>query len=256
MQDVLLKSVPYLAKFDNAQALTVWLYKVARNRCISSHRGSQFSRAKNLSLEELMPYSHELRELQNRAHAQSGSSVAEQRERRAPEAGHSAGASAVPDGAGAARHGGAEHRGSSQDHGLARGNGAGAAASRASCSSASIWRSCRRGAGTPASHSMPLPRNHGRRVAAVCLPRSPITWTASSTMPCATRWTAICTTASLARPFLASLKNTVEQCRSYRPQCDSKRAEQLRRQLVPQYQRQPLPPSRRSEQLRLSRKFS
>ena len=66
MQDVLLKSMPYLAKFDNAQALTVWLYKVARNRCISSHRGSQFSPAKNLSLEELMPYSHELRELQNR----------------------------------------------------------------------------------------------------------------------------------------------------------------------------------------------
>src|ERR1017187_5938310 len=40
MQDVLLKSIPYLAKFENSQALTVWLYKVARNRCISSHRGS------------------------------------------------------------------------------------------------------------------------------------------------------------------------------------------------------------------------
>lgn len=40
MQDVLLKSVPYLAKFDNPQALTMWLYKVARNRCISSHRGT------------------------------------------------------------------------------------------------------------------------------------------------------------------------------------------------------------------------
>ena len=37
--------------------------------------------------------------------------------------------------------------------------------------------------------------------------------------------------------FLASLKNTVDQCRSYRPRCDSQRAEQLRRQLVPQYQR-------------------
>jgi len=55
MQDVLLKSIPYLAKFDNPQALTVWLYKVARNRCISSHRGAQRSPAKNLSLDELMP---------------------------------------------------------------------------------------------------------------------------------------------------------------------------------------------------------
>src|SRR5271169_5212410 len=53
MQDVLLKSVPYLAKFDNPQALTVWLYKVARNRCISSHRGSNLSHARNLSLDEL-----------------------------------------------------------------------------------------------------------------------------------------------------------------------------------------------------------
>src|SRR5450756_2696757 len=55
MQDVLLKSIPHLAKFDNPQALTVWLYKVARNRCISSHRGAQRSPAKNLSLDELMP---------------------------------------------------------------------------------------------------------------------------------------------------------------------------------------------------------
>jgi RNA polymerase sigma-70 factor, ECF subfamily len=66
MQDVLLKSVPHLAKFDNPQALSVWLYKVARNRCVSSRRG-KFSPARNLSLDELMPHSHELRELQNSA---------------------------------------------------------------------------------------------------------------------------------------------------------------------------------------------
>jgi len=63
MQDVLLKSIPYLAKFDSPQALTVWLYKVARNQCVSSHRGKKFSRAKNLSLDELMPDSIELRQL-------------------------------------------------------------------------------------------------------------------------------------------------------------------------------------------------
>src|ERR1039457_2330400 len=67
MQDVLLKSVPYLAKFDSPQALSVWLYKVARNRCISSHRGSKLSRAKNLSLDELMPDSRELQELMKSA---------------------------------------------------------------------------------------------------------------------------------------------------------------------------------------------
>jgi hypothetical protein len=36
--------------------------------------------------------------------------------------------------------------------------------------------------------------------------------------------------------FLASLKNAVAQCRSYRPQCDSQRAEELRRRLLHQYQ--------------------
>src|SRR5271157_4462353 len=65
MQDVLLKSVPHLAKFDNPRALTVWLYRVARNRWVRSRRGSQASRAKNLSLDELMPHSDELRELLN-----------------------------------------------------------------------------------------------------------------------------------------------------------------------------------------------
>ncbi|MGO9305996.1 MAG: sigma-70 family RNA polymerase sigma factor [Candidatus Korobacteraceae bacterium] len=63
MQDVLLKSIPYLAKFDTPQALTVWLYKVARNRCISSHRGSTVSRTRNLSLDELMPDRRELQEV-------------------------------------------------------------------------------------------------------------------------------------------------------------------------------------------------
>src|ERR1035437_2894139 len=63
MQDVLLKSIPYLAKFDNPQALTVWLYKVARNRCMSSQCGSQHSPAQHLSLDELMPDSVELQGL-------------------------------------------------------------------------------------------------------------------------------------------------------------------------------------------------
>src|ERR1019366_2981440 len=98
MQDVLLKSIPYLAKFENSQALTVWLYKVARNRCIRSHRGG---------------------------------SPAEYRNRRASETGCTHGDSAVQDGAGPARHGGFDHDRSRSDHGLARGDCASSAPPRA-----------------------------------------------------------------------------------------------------------------------------
>ncbi len=63
MQDVLLKSLPYLPKFENAQALSVWLYKVARNRCLMNRRGAKFSSKINLSLDALMPDGRELQEL-------------------------------------------------------------------------------------------------------------------------------------------------------------------------------------------------
>ncbi len=65
MQDVLLKLLPYLPKFESPQALSVWLYKVARNRCISQHRRAASAPARNLSLDELMPHSLELQELLN-----------------------------------------------------------------------------------------------------------------------------------------------------------------------------------------------
>ncbi len=41
MQDVLLKVLPYLPKFENPRALSVWLYKVARNRCLMNRRGAE-----------------------------------------------------------------------------------------------------------------------------------------------------------------------------------------------------------------------
>src|SRR6266567_4513396 len=55
MQEVLLKSVPYLPKFDSPKALMVWLYKVAKNRCLMSRRRSKVAPSPELSLEELMP---------------------------------------------------------------------------------------------------------------------------------------------------------------------------------------------------------
>ena len=63
MQEVLLKSVPYLPKFDNPKALVVWLYRVAKNRCLMSRRRSKFAPKQDLSLEELMPDRQELERL-------------------------------------------------------------------------------------------------------------------------------------------------------------------------------------------------
>lgn len=63
MQEVLLKSVPHLPKFDSPKALVVWLYKVAKNRCLMSRRRSKFAPKPDLSLEELMPDRKELEEM-------------------------------------------------------------------------------------------------------------------------------------------------------------------------------------------------
>jgi RNA polymerase sigma-70 factor (ECF subfamily) len=63
MQEVLLKSIPHLPKFESPKALMVWLYKVAKNRCLMSRRKSKFAPAHELSLEELMPDRNELEQL-------------------------------------------------------------------------------------------------------------------------------------------------------------------------------------------------
>lgn len=63
MQEVLLKAIPYLPKFDNANALAKWLYTVAKNRCLMSRRRSKFAPKQELSLDELMPDRAELEAL-------------------------------------------------------------------------------------------------------------------------------------------------------------------------------------------------
>ena len=45
MQEVLVKSLPYLKNFDSPRALVVWLYKVAKNHCLMSRRRSKFQPA-------------------------------------------------------------------------------------------------------------------------------------------------------------------------------------------------------------------
>jgi len=69
MQEVLLKSIPNLPKFDSPKALMVWLYKVAKNRCLMSRRRSKFAPKEALSLEELMPDRRELENLSGNADA-------------------------------------------------------------------------------------------------------------------------------------------------------------------------------------------
>jgi RNA polymerase sigma-70 factor, ECF subfamily len=63
MQEVLVKSVPNLPKFDSSKALMVWLYKVAKTHCLMSRRRSKFAPKEALSLEELMPDRQELEKL-------------------------------------------------------------------------------------------------------------------------------------------------------------------------------------------------
>jgi RNA polymerase sigma-70 factor, ECF subfamily len=63
MQEVLVKSLPYLPRFDSPRALLVWLYRVAKNRCLMSRRRSKFAPKQELSLDELMPDRQELEKL-------------------------------------------------------------------------------------------------------------------------------------------------------------------------------------------------
>jgi RNA polymerase sigma-70 factor (ECF subfamily) len=63
MQEVLVKSVPVLSRFESPKALVVWLYKVAKNRCLMTRRKSKFAPKQELSLEQLMPDRKELARL-------------------------------------------------------------------------------------------------------------------------------------------------------------------------------------------------
>src|SRR5262249_33630154 len=63
MQEVLMKSVAHLPKFDSPKALVVWLYKVAKNRCLMNRRKSKFAPEHELSPQELMPDRKELEQL-------------------------------------------------------------------------------------------------------------------------------------------------------------------------------------------------
>ena len=61
MQEVLVSSLPHLAKIEDSRALSVWLYTAARNRCWRSRK--RHSYRKSVALEDLMPDDAELSDL-------------------------------------------------------------------------------------------------------------------------------------------------------------------------------------------------
>jgi RNA polymerase sigma-70 factor (ECF subfamily) len=62
MQEVLYRSLQHLARIEEPRALAVWLYTVTRNRCWRM-RGNVSRRAKQVSLDELMPDEGEMARL-------------------------------------------------------------------------------------------------------------------------------------------------------------------------------------------------
>src|ERR1039458_1182746 len=236
MQDVLLKSIPYLAKFENSQALTVWLYKVARNRCISSHRGSSLSRAKNLSLDELMPNSRKLQELLKSATPNPEAALLN-----TETAEHlRLAVLTVPP----------QYRMVLVLHDMedltttevAQIMGLREGTVRVRLHRARLFvrqrlaklSKARPGTGLTLHVSAEEPRQ----------PRCRRLFAALSDYMDGVIDDAMCDEMDRhlhdcqpCQAFLASLQNAVSQCRSYRPGCDSKHAERLRQQLLPQYQR-------------------
>ncbi len=61
MQEVMVSSLPHLAKIEDSRALSVWLYTAARNRCWRNRKRDSYR--KSVALEDLMPDDAELAEL-------------------------------------------------------------------------------------------------------------------------------------------------------------------------------------------------
>ncbi|MGO8719921.1 MAG: sigma-70 family RNA polymerase sigma factor [Acidobacteriaceae bacterium] len=67
MQEVLVSSLPHLAKIEDPRALSVWLYTAARNRCWRNRKKQ--SHRKTVALEDLLPDGAELSALLTAASA-------------------------------------------------------------------------------------------------------------------------------------------------------------------------------------------
>ena len=63
MQEVLMRSLPHLARIQDAKALSVWLYTVTRNRCWRSRHKRVAGPTSTLSMDELVPDEPELQRI-------------------------------------------------------------------------------------------------------------------------------------------------------------------------------------------------
>ena len=60
-QEVLIRTLPHLARLEDPEALSAWLYTAAKNRCLQGRRRATYRKA--ISLEDLMPGEAELNSL-------------------------------------------------------------------------------------------------------------------------------------------------------------------------------------------------
>jgi len=230
-QDVLLKSIPHLNKFDNPRALTVWLYRVARNHCISQHRRPGSLAARNLSLDDLMPDSRELQEL---LRAQAPNPEAALLNSESAEYLKQAILQVPP-----------QYRMVLVLHDM----------EDLSTSEVAQVMGLREGTVRVRLHrARLLVRRQLANLSRADImlhagakeakpPRCRRLFAALSDYMDGVIDDAMCDEMDLhlddcqpCQAFLASLKKAVSQCRSYRPACDAKRAEEIRRRLLPQYQ--------------------
>ncbi|MGC1424846.1 MAG: sigma-70 family RNA polymerase sigma factor [Terracidiphilus sp.] len=81
MQEVLFRSLKHLAKIQDPQALSVWLYTVTRNRCWRMRRKPAGGAGSHVSLDDLMPDDAELAKLlEDAAVSPEGSAVQAEQE--------------------------------------------------------------------------------------------------------------------------------------------------------------------------------
>ncbi|HYX67728.1 MAG TPA: sigma-70 family RNA polymerase sigma factor [Terriglobales bacterium] len=88
MQETLLRALPQLDKISSPQGLAVWLYKVARSRCLMSRRKSKFAPRHELSLEGLMPDRRTLESLASPGSTPEGSVLSRESSARLKQAIH------------------------------------------------------------------------------------------------------------------------------------------------------------------------
>ena len=230
MQEVLLKSIPHLANFENPQALAVWLYKVARNRCVSQRRGDKNSSAKHLSLEELMPDGRELDELRSRTPGPEASVLNKETEELLREA-----VMALPE----------RYRLVLVLHDMeelstpevAQITGLREGTVRVRLHRARLFvrrhlAKINQGAPLVIHAAAEEPRPHDCRNLFAALSDYMDGLVDDAVCDEMNRHIEDC---EPCQDFIASLRDAVAQCRSYKPRCESQRAEELRRQLLVKY---------------------